>query len=94
MRNRMSQRAFRARQTLRIQELEKRLDEQALPDESTLVVQLQDDNARLREQLLGIHKKAQSLQISLRGLAEEAARALGLDQVCFLLFRCCLLADI
>ncbi|KAF2482907.1 hypothetical protein BDY17DRAFT_138062 [Neohortaea acidophila] len=80
MRNRMSQRAFRARQTLRIQELEKRLDEQALPDESTLVVQLQDDNARLREQLLGVHKKAHSLQISLRGLAEEAARALGLDQ--------------
>lgn len=80
LRNRMSQRAFRARQAMRIQELEERLDQTTTPD-LAWATQLQDQNALLREQLLAIHKKAIGMQISLKALADSAARALGIDQV-------------
>ncbi|KXS94908.1 hypothetical protein AC578_7660 [Pseudocercospora eumusae] len=79
LRNRMSQRAFRARQAMRIQELEERLEQLPAPD-AAYVTQLQDQNALLREQLLSVHKKAIGIQISLKALADAAARALGIDQ--------------
>lgn len=76
LRNRMSQRAFRARQAMRIQELEERLEKISTPAE------LQDQNAKLRQQLLEIHKKAISIQISLKAVADSAAQALGMENVC------------
>ncbi|PPJ61062.1 hypothetical protein CBER1_07395 [Cercospora berteroae] len=75
LRNRMSQRAFRARQAMRIQELEERLEKASTPAE------LQDQNAKLRQQLLEIHKKAVSIQISLKAVADSAAQALGMENV-------------
>lgn len=83
LRNRMSQRAFRARQAMRIQELEGRLEHTSASD-ATWVTELQDQNARLREQLLHVHKKAIGMQISLKALADAAAQALGIDKVCAL----------
>ncbi|PIA94602.1 hypothetical protein CB0940_08981 [Cercospora beticola] len=75
LRNRMSQRAFRARQAMRIQELEERLEKTSTPAE------LQDQNAKLRQQLMEIHKKAVSIQISLKAVADSAAQALGMENV-------------
>lgn len=80
MRNRMSQRAFRARQAMRIQELEDRLERTSAPDVEW-VMQLQDQNAQLREQLLQVYKKATSMQISMKALADSAKQALGVDVV-------------
>lgn len=74
LRNRLSQKAFRARQALRIKELEERLGHD--PNSNT---QLQDTNALLRQQLFDVHKKLSSLQISTQTLTASTALALGLD---------------
>ncbi|USW52059.1 Putative basic-leucine zipper domain-containing protein [Septoria linicola] len=80
LRNRMSQRAFRARQAMRIQELEERLEQTTAPD-MVWATQLQDQNMKLRQQLLEVHKKAINIQISLKALADAASKALGIDSV-------------
>lgn len=82
LRNRMSQRAFRARQAMRIQELEERLEQTTAPD-MAWATQLQDQNMKLRQQLLEVHKKAINIQISLKALADAASKALGIDSVRF-----------
>jgi hypothetical protein len=78
LRNRLSQQAFRARQAMRIKELEERLDQEPISD-AARTAQLQDMNAILRKQLLDCHKKVCSLQISMKTLATATALALGLD---------------
>jgi hypothetical protein len=78
LRNRLSQQAFRARQAMRIKELEERLDQQPKSD-AAQTAQLQDINAALRKQLLDCHKRVCSLQISMKTLAASTALAIGLD---------------
>jgi hypothetical protein len=78
LRNRLSQQAFRARQAMRIKELEERLGQEPMSD-AARTAQLQDMNAALRKQLLDCHKKVSSLQISMKTLAATTALALGLD---------------
>ena len=78
LRNRLSQKAFRARQAMRIKELEERLDTDPISD-ATLTAQLRDRNATLRNQLLDCHKKITSLQISMYALVDSTALALGFD---------------
>ena len=77
LRNRLSQKAFRARQAMRIKELEERLDSRPL-SETGRVVELEDRNMFLRDQLLDCHKKLESLQVTLKALAESTANALGM----------------
>jgi hypothetical protein len=78
LRNRLSQQAFRARQAMRIKELEDRLGQEPMSD-AARTAQLQDMNATLRKQLLDCHKKVGSLQISIKTLAATTAFALGLE---------------
>jgi hypothetical protein len=77
-RNRLSQQAFRARQAMRIKELEERLGQEPNSD-GAKTAQLMDVNATLRKQLLDCHKKVCSLQISMKTLATATALALGLE---------------
>ena len=65
---------------MRIQELEERLEKTSGPDVAW-AMQLQDQNAQLREHLLQVYKKATSLQISMKALADAATQALGIDIV-------------
>lgn len=62
---------------MRIKELEDRLGQDSTSVAHT--AQLQDANATLRNQMLDIHKKMSSLQISLKSLTTTTALALGLD---------------
>ena len=78
LRNRLSQKAFRARQTMRMKELEERLNLEPNSDD-TRTAKLQDQNVALRNQLLDCHKKITSLQISINTLAKSTAQALGLE---------------
>ena len=78
LRNRLSQKAFRARQAMRIKELEDRLESEPTSD-AARTAQLNDRNVILRNQLLNCHKKITRLQISMQTLAESTALALGLD---------------
>ena len=78
LRNRLSQKAFRARQALRIKELEERLDQGPGTGVSG-VAHLHDANNALRMQLLECHKKLSSLQISMKTLSASTANVLGLD---------------
>ena len=77
LRNRLSQKAFRARQAMRIKELEDRLESRPL-SEAGRVAELEDRNMFLRDQLLDCHKKLESLQVTLKALAESTANALGM----------------
>lgn len=86
----MSQKAFRARQAMRIKELEERLQARGGGgrtgggSENEWVTHLQDRNAALRDQLLQCHKKFTSLQVSMKALADATALALdieGIDEV-------------
>ncbi len=77
LRNRLSQKAFRARQAMRIKELEERLDSRPL-SETGRVAELEDRNMLLRDQLLDCHKKLESLQVTLKALADSTASALGM----------------
>jgi myosin heavy subunit len=77
LRNRLSQKAYRARQCMRIKELEERLD--GNPFESARIKQLEDQNQRLRGQLLSCHKKLESLSLSMKALADAAATSIGLE---------------
>lgn len=78
LRNRVSQQAFRARQTLRVQELEEQLEYLRSP-EAARAAQLQAQNNILRDELLECYAKLGSLEISLRQLKDKTARALGIE---------------
>ena len=80
LRNRLSQRAFRARQAMRIKELEERLDHEPGLDVAG-TARLQNQNTVLRDQMLDCHKKIASLQITMQTLAESTALALGLENI-------------
>ncbi|KIV83836.1 hypothetical protein PV11_05825 [Exophiala sideris] len=80
LRNRISQKAFRARQQMRMKELEDRLHSGNYSD-AERVTHLQDQNSNLREQLLECHKKFTSLQVSMKALANASALALGIDSL-------------
>jgi hypothetical protein len=82
LRNRLSQRAFRARQAMRIKELEQRLDNDNRPlsGETGRVRELEEQNTMLRNQLLACNKKLESLQITLKALAESTASVLDMGE--------------
>ncbi|KAI1613101.1 hypothetical protein EDD36DRAFT_465238 [Exophiala viscosa] len=80
LRNRISQKAFRARQQMRMKELEDRLHNGSYSD-AEWMTHLQDQNSSLREQLLECHKKFTSLQVSMKALANASALALGIDSL-------------
>lgn len=78
LRNRLSQKAYRARQCMRIKELEERLD--GYPQgENARIEELENQNQQLRDQLLSCHKKLESLSLSMKALADSAATSLGLE---------------
>ncbi|KAG4032040.1 hypothetical protein MFRU_008g03900 [Monilinia fructicola] len=79
LRNRLSQKAFRARQSLYIKDLEKKLEWASKP-ESDQNAKLEETNKTLRGQLLDCHKKLESFQVTLKALADSVAYALGIDQ--------------
>ncbi len=76
-RNRISQKAFRARQIMKIKELESRLE--ARPSTEPRVTQLEERNTFLCSQLFENHKKMMSLHFTLKKLIESSADIL--DQV-------------
>lgn len=80
LRNRVSQQAFRARQSLRVQELEEQLEYLKSP-EAARVAQLQEQNVALRDQLLACHKKLTSFEISIQQLRKETAQVLGIESI-------------
>ncbi|KAJ8060764.1 hypothetical protein OCU04_011068 [Sclerotinia nivalis] len=79
LRNRLSQKAFRARQSLYIKDLEKKLEWASKP-ESDQNAKLEETNKTLRSQLLECHKKLESFQVTLKALADSVAYALGIEQ--------------
>ncbi|PQE31865.1 transcription factor PAP1 protein [Rutstroemia sp. NJR-2017a WRK4] len=79
LRNRLSQKAFRARQSLYIKDLEKRLEWASKP-ESDQNAKLEETNQTLRNQLLDCHKKLESFQVTLKALADSVAYTLGIEK--------------
>ncbi|TGO22913.1 hypothetical protein BPAE_0150g00060 [Botrytis paeoniae] len=82
LRNRLSQKAFRARQSLYIKDLEKKLEWASKP-ESDQNAKLEETNSILRGQLLDCHKKLESFQVTLKALADSVAYALGIEKTPF-----------
>lgn len=78
LRNRLSQKAFRARQNLRIKELEDLLAKDPL-NETQRIADLESRNNALMEQLLSCHKKMESMQITLQTFTESTAALLGMS---------------
>ncbi|KAM0130282.1 hypothetical protein ACHAP3_007421 [Botrytis cinerea] len=79
LRNRLSQKAFRARQSLYIKDLEKKLEWASKP-ESDQNAKLEETNSVLRGQLLDCHKKLESFQVTLKALADSVAYSLGIEK--------------
>ncbi|RFU28417.1 hypothetical protein B7463_g7916, partial [Scytalidium lignicola] len=79
LRNRLSQRAFRARQSVYIKELEERL-RWATKSESDLNTNLEESNKQLRLQLLDCHKKLESLQVTLKAISDSVATTVGIER--------------
>ena len=77
LRNRLSQKAFRARQAIRIKELEQRLKSRPV-SETERVSELEDRNAFLCNRLFESHKKIASLQVTLKALMDSIAETLDL----------------
>jgi hypothetical protein len=78
LRNRLSQQAYRARQCMRIKELEERLSGHS-QGESARIKEIEEQNRQLRDQLLSCHKKLESLSLSMKALADCAAKSLGIE---------------
>lgn len=78
LRNRISQRAFRARQTTYIKELEERL-QWATRSESDLNANLEETNKQLRLQLLDCHKRLESLRVTLKAITDSVAASVGME---------------
>jgi hypothetical protein len=81
LRNRLSQKAFRARQSVYIKELERRLEDASKP-ETERNADLEERNKFYSDQLLESHKKLESLQVSLQAVLDSVADALGLQVGC------------
>jgi hypothetical protein len=77
LRNRLSQKAFRARQNLRIKELESQVASKPVC-EIQRVAELEERNRVLFGQLLSCHKKLESMQVTLQGFTESTAALLGM----------------
>ena len=77
LRNRLSQKAFRARQAMRIKELEQRLDSRPV-SETDRITELEDRNAFLGSRLFDCHKKLESLQVTIKALSDATAEALDM----------------
>jgi hypothetical protein len=75
-RNRVYQQAFRARQSMRVKELEERIGPE--PDTNSKKAELESSNATLREDLLKCYKKIQSFHITAKSLATTLAVILGI----------------
>ncbi|KIW89957.1 uncharacterized protein Z519_09387 [Cladophialophora bantiana CBS 173.52] len=75
LRNRLSQKAFRARQAMRIKELEDRLESRPA-SETDRIAELEERNAFLANRLFECHKKLESLQVTIKALSESTAEAL------------------
>jgi hypothetical protein len=78
LRNRLSQKAFRARQNLRIKELESRVASGPVC-ETQRVAELEERNRVLYGQLLSCHKKLESMQVTLQSFTESTAAVLGMS---------------
>lgn len=78
LRNRLSQKAHRARQSIYIKELEKRLECTSKP-ETTLNAELEERNAFFRGRLLDCQKKLESMQASMKSLSDSVASALNME---------------
>lgn len=77
LRNRLSQKAFRARQAMRIKELEERLESKPV-SETERISELEDRNAFMANKLFECHKKLESLQVTIKALSESTAEALDM----------------
>ncbi|KIY02186.1 uncharacterized protein Z520_02324 [Fonsecaea multimorphosa CBS 102226] len=77
LRNRLSQKAFRARQAMRIKELEDRLESRP-SSETERIAELEERNAFLASRLFECHKKLESLQVTIKTLSEATAEALDM----------------
>lgn len=71
----MAQKAYRARQTLYIKELEKKLERQSIP-ETERYARLEDSNRLYRDRLLDSYKKLESINISLQVVLESVGNVL------------------
>lgn len=78
LRNRLSQKAFRARQSIRIKELEDILATRPL-SETDRITELEGRIQSLLDQLMMYHKKLESMQISLKTLTDATAVSLGMN---------------
>lgn len=61
-----------------IKELERRL-ESVSKTETERNTDLEDENAFYRDQLLGFHKKLESLKVSLQNVVDSVAEALNIE---------------
>jgi hypothetical protein len=78
LRNRLSQKAFRAKQNLRIKELESRVANGPVC-ETQRVAELEERNKVLFAQLLSCHRKLENVQITLQSFTESTAALLGMS---------------
>lgn len=76
-RNCVAQKAYRARQTLYIKELEEKLARQSIP-ETERISRLEDSNRLYRDRLLDSYKKLESISISLQVVLESVGSALDI----------------
>lgn len=77
LRNRISQRAFRARQSGYIRELEEKLQRAEKPGLN--ITKLEEENQRLRGQLLNCHKKLESLIVSMKTVSATLSEATAIE---------------
>ncbi|KAJ0330091.1 hypothetical protein COL922a_012631 [Colletotrichum nupharicola] len=76
LRNRLSQQAFRRRQQERIRELSNRVNTDQKPEDER-VAALQQENRRLRAQLVEVQTKLSRLMASLQGLNDTVSKTLN-----------------
>lgn len=77
LRNRISQRAFRARQSGYIKELEEKLQRAENPDLN--ITKLEEENQRLRGQLLNCHRKLESLIVSMKTVSASMSDVTAIE---------------
>jgi hypothetical protein len=96
LRNRLSQKAHRARQSIYIKELENRLECASKP-ETALTVELEKRNTFFRSRLLDCQNKLEGMQAAMKSLSDSVASALNMEvsrpsftisQTPFVAFRC------
>lgn len=72
----LSQQAFRKRQNAYIQELEKRMEQAGKSDDERIAA-LEEENRRLRRQLVSFINKLESAHVALQSLSVAMNKALG-----------------